>query len=263
MKAYLVQMDIAWRDKNANFQKVRDLLARLDLEAGGLIVLPEMFATGFDVEFGGLAEGKGHTLVETAKFLAELARWSGCFVQGSGITQDEERKRRNMVAVYAPSGEQLTGFTKLHPFSYGGEHKRFERGDGVVAYSAGECRVAPFICYDLRFPEVFRQAARQGVQTFTVAANWPRVRHSHWQVLLQARAIENQAYVLGVNRCGRDRYLDYAGGTVAFGPRGELLALAGEEETVLTVGLDMGAIAAWRAEFPVLNDIRAEFLGPL
>lgn len=263
MKAYLVQMDIVWRDKKANFRKVHDLLATQGVEPGGWVVLPEMFATGFDVEYGGLVEGTGLQLTETAAFLQDLAMQTGCVVQGSGITQGEGRKRRNVVVVYGPDGAYVQGYTKLHPFTYGGEHKRFESGSSIALYTAGDLRVSPFICYDLRFPEAFRHAMRAGAQVFTVVANWPRVRHDHWQALLRARAIENQAYVLGVNRCGRDQYLDYAGGSVAYDPRGRELTLAGESETVLTVDLNVNEVESWRAEFPVLGDAHSEFLGAL
>lgn len=261
MKAYLVQVDIAWRDKEANFAKVEQLLAQAQVAPGGLVVLPEMFATGFDVEFGELAEGEMGSLERTGEFLAQLARKTGCTVQGSGISRGQGRLRRNMAVTYGPDGTLLSSFTKLHPFTYGGEHKRFESGQQVACYTAGPFCVAPLICYDLRFPEAFRQAMHAGAQVFCVVANWPRVRRSHWLPLLQARAIENQAYVLGVNRCGRDKFLDYAGETVAFGPRGEQLALAGSDETVLTVDLDEATLVKWREEFPVLSDIHGEFLG--
>lgn len=261
MKAYLVQVDIAWRDKEANFAKVRALLASAGVGPGGLVVLPEMFATGFDVEFGDLAEGEMGNLERTGEFLAQLARETGCTVQGTGISRGQGRMRRNLAVAYAPDGTPLASFTKLHPFTYGGEHKRFESGKDVSCYTAGSFTVSPLICYDLRFPEAFRQAMHAGAQVFCVVANWPRVRQAHWLPLLQARAIENQAYVLGVNRCGSDKFLDYAGESVAFGPRGEQLALAGSNETVLTVDLDGAALQKWREEFPVLNDIHGEFLG--
>lgn len=261
MKAYLVQLDIAWRDKPANFAKVQRLLDGQEIAAGGLIVLPEMFATGFDVEYGGLAEGSGDRLEETGEFLSRLAMQTGCTVQGSGITQGQGRMRRNIAAVYGPDGQMLTCYTKMHPFTYGGEHKRFESGTEIVRYAAGGLQVCPFICYDLRFPEVFRHGVRQGAQVFGVVANWPRVRHAHWHALLKARAIENQAYVLGVNRCGRDQFLDYAGGTVAYDPRGEEIAVAGETECVLTVELDVVAVDSWRSEFPVLPDLQDKYLG--
>jgi len=260
MKAYLVQLDIAWRNKPANFQKVRDLLGK-SVEPGSLIVLPEMFATGFDVDHGTLVEGKPEQLAETADFLSSLARDLNSTVQGTGITPSPDGKRQNLVVAFGTSGKPLSTFQKLHPFTFGGEHKRFTAGTDIVAYPAGEFTVAPFICYDLRFPEVFRHATLRGANVFTVVANWPSPRHSHWLPLLQARAIENQCYVLGVNRAGRDKFLTYEGQSVCFNPKGEQLALAGAEECVLIFELDNESQQSWRKEFPVLQDIRRKWLG--
>jgi predicted amidohydrolase len=259
MKAYLIQLDIAWRNKPANFQRVRDLLS--GVEPGSLVVLPEMFATGFDVDHGNLVEGTPGQLAETAEFLADLARDLQCTVQGSGIAPSTEGKRQNLAVIFGPTGEQVASFQKLHPFTFGGEHKRFTAGSDLVLYEAGKFTISPFICYDLRFPEVFRHATLRGAQILTVVANWPSPRHAHWLPLLQARAIENQCYVLGVNRAGRDKFLSYQGQSVAFGPQGEQLALAGSEECVLTVELDIHSLQSWRQEFPVLQDIRRKWLG--
>ena len=262
MLAYLLQIDIEWRNKEANFQKVRKMIQFSGVRPGGLILLPEMFATGFDVEHGDLSEGEGFELDATAAFLADLALETGCIVQGSGITAGPSGKKLNIAVAYAPGGTRLAGYAKMHPFTAGGEHKRFEAGSGLSLYNLAEgLSVCPFICYDLRFPEVFRHGVRRGAEVFTVQANWPRARHAQWPVLLQARAIENQAYVLGVNRCGSDRFLDYAGGSVAFDPYGRELARAGEGECVLTVELDAVLVAKLRSDFPVLGDIRPEFLG--
>jgi predicted amidohydrolase len=260
MKAYLVQLDIVWRDKNANFEKVSQMLEGR-VEPGSLVVLPEMFATGFDVESAGIVEGESGMLAETGAFLAGLAQNLKSYVQGSGITPAEGGKRQNLVVAYDPQGQAIGTYQKLHPFTFGGEHKRFEAGRGGILYPLGEFQVAPFICYDLRFPEVFRHAALAGAKVITVAANWPSARHAHWLPLLQARAIENQCYVLGVNRVGKDKHLSYCGQSVAFGPRGEQLALADEEECVLEVDLNLDAVEAWRKEFPALQDVRKEFLG--
>ena len=260
MRAYLVQLDIAWRDKVANLERVRNLLLGRVLP-GSLVVLPEMFATGFDVEYGGLAEGSPGVLAETGAFLSRLAKELGCTVQGSGIAPSGDGKRQNLVCAYGPLGESLGAFQKLHPFTYGGEHKRFQAGEDILLYAAGPFQVSPFICYDLRFPEAFRHAVFLGAQVLTVPSNWPTPRHSHWLPLLQARAIENQAYVLGVNRAGADKFVGYSGQSVAFGPKGEQLALAGADEEVLEVELGLEPLLAWRAEFPVLADTKRRFLG--
>ncbi|HKG80277.1 MAG TPA: nitrilase-related carbon-nitrogen hydrolase, partial [Pyrinomonadaceae bacterium] len=123
-----------------------------------------------------------------------------------------------------------------------------------------EFTVSPFICYDLRFPEIFRAAVFQGAQLFVVIANWPASRVRHWITLLKARAIENQAYVMGVNRCGNDPKLSYSGHSMIIDPRGEVLADASEVEGVISAEIDAEALAQYRREFPFLNDIHHEYV---
>ena len=260
MKAYLVQFNILWRNKEANFIKVRQLLEGR-VEPGSLVVLPEMFATGFDVEEGNSVEGTPGKLAETGEFLSKLAQDLQITIQGSGITPAPNGKMQNVVAIYGPSGQCICTFQKLHPFTYGGEHKRFQAGDALQLYPVGPFLVSPLICYDLRFPEVFRHATLMGAQVLTVAANWPSARQVHWLPLLQARAIENQCYVLGVNRSGNDQFTSYGGQSVVFGPKGEQIALADAEECVLEAEIDLDILEKWRAKFPVLQDIQRRFLG--
>jgi len=123
--------------------------------------------------------------------------------------------------------------------------------------------VAPFVCYDLRFPEVFRIAAARGAQLLAVIANWPSAREAHWLTLLRARAIENQAYVAGVNRCGEDPRLRYTGRSVIIDPRGEVLADAGSDEAVITADIDLADLEEYRRSFPALADMRRELLPSL
>lgn len=261
MQVHILQMDIIWRDKTANFENLERMLGQVSLEKGDLILLPEMFATGFDVEFGGLAEGQKGELEETAHFLGKISRELGVFVQGTGISKGKNALRRNMVVVFDPKGNQLANFTKLHPFTYGGEHKRFEAGEGVVVWPWHKWKVAPFLCYDLRFPEAFRLAVRRGAEILVVPANWPSPRHSHWLALLQARAIENQAYVVGVNRCGRDKFLEYNGESVVYDPKGNEVLRAGALPGIFSFLPHREILEKWRREFPVLQDMREEFFG--
>jgi len=131
-----------------------------------------------------------------------------------------------------------------------------------VSFPWAGLRIAPFICYDLRFPEHFRSAAGEGADMFVVIANWPVARIHHWLTLLQARAIENQAAVVGVNRCGTDPRFTYNGRSVVVSPHGHIVADAGEREHIVTATIDPGEIRAWRREFPALADIRPVPSGP-
>ena len=129
-------------------------------------------------------------------------------------------------------------------------------GTELITVNVEGFRVSMFVCYDLRFPEDFRTGVRRGATLFIVVANWPASRERHWRVLLEARAVENQAYVVGVNRCGADPNVAYAGGSVVFDPRGGLVAEAADQACLLTAELDPGLLADYRAGFPALRDMR-------
>lgn len=261
-----IQLNIRWRDKQANFAQVSRFVAneaakKLDL-AGSLWILPEMFATGFDVGQDAMAEGHSGELEETAEFLSSLARKYGIWIQGSGVSLSEESSSRgpkmkmNLVQIYDPNGHNVLTYQKVHPFSYGGEDQRFTSGHGAKVFDWDGMTVCPVICYDLRFPELFRQGIGLGAQMFTVVANWPKQRQAHWAPLLRARAIENQAIVIGVNRCGRDQFHQYRGESLIFDHYGERLAVANHEEQLIQSELDLVALKTWRKEFSALEDMK-------
>jgi predicted amidohydrolase len=148
-------------------------------------------------------------------------------------------------------------YQKIHPFSFGDENQHYRPGDRVVTWDVEGLRITPFVCYDLRFPEPFRLAA-DDTDAFVVIANWPERRREHWRTLLRARAIENQAYVLGVNRVGEGGGLVYSGDSAAIDPLGRTLVEASEREAVLVADVEPGAVASWRSTFPALKDRRPE-----
>ncbi len=245
-----VQLDIAWEDKATNFRKVCDLLAGTPPQPGSLVVLPEMFACGFSMNLGVTRQTEKR---EDETFLRDLARETRSTVVGGLVNPDGERGRNESVA-YSPDGELLARYTKIHPFSGGGEDVGHVAGTDIVTFSWAGFTVAPFVCYDLRFPEIFRAAARRGAELFVVIALWPVKRQHHWLTLLQARAIENQAYVVGVNRTGTDPNFSYSGRSVVVDPHGVIIADAGEQERVLIASLDVESVRAWRRDFPALRD---------
>jgi predicted amidohydrolase len=247
------QFDPAWEDKRANFARAGALLRSAGLPRGAFVALPEMFATGFSMNAAGIAEGEGG---ETEAFLSGLARELGIHLVGGLVRAGRGGRGRNEAAAFGPDGRRAARYAKMHPFSYGGEDRHYEAGEDVAVFEVSGLRAALFICYDLRFPEAFRRAARRGADFFVVIANWPEVRQEHWRVLLEARAIENQAFVLGVNRTGRDPKHAYAGGSRLVDPRGRVLFEAGGGEGVFGAPIDPSAAAAWRAEFPALRDMR-------
>jgi len=247
-----IQLDIVWENKPANFAKVRDLLRAAAPAPGSLIVLPEMFATGFSMNTAALCEPQGG---ETEKFLCELAASTSSLVMAGLPALDSSGRARNEAWVFGPTGEALVRYAKIHPFTLGGESLRYEAGGEVMTFKHAGWTIAPFICYDLRFPELFRAAVARGAELLVVIANWPVKRIQHWVTLLQARAIENQAWVVGVNRCGTDPDFVYTGRTLVVDPHGIVIADANDREGVLSVALDRAVAVEWRRQFPALLDM--------
>jgi omega-amidase len=247
-----LQTDIIWEDQAANFKKVRSLLEKANPQPGSLVVLPEMFATGFSMDVSHIRSG-------TEEYMAATAREFGIYLLGGVTTAAKDGKGKNEAVVFDPQGREMARYCKLHPFSFAGENRYFVPGDSVVTFEWAGMKAAVFICYDLRFPEAFRKAVRKGVELFIVIANWPESRELHWTTLLRARAIENQAFVVGVNRCGKDPKHIYSGQSLIIDPRGQILAEAGKNEGFLQADLDPENVRTYRREFPALQDLRPEF----
>jgi predicted amidohydrolase len=246
-----IQLDSVWEDKPANFAKVRELLQDAAPSRNSLVVLPEMFATGFS---SNLSETLENEVGPTELFLQEIARSFGVTVVGGLVTAGAEGRGRNQALAIGPAGEILTRYTKMRPFSLGGEGRVHEAGTGPVVFDCGGMRVAPLICYDLRFPELAREAVRLGAEVLVYIAAWPIRRQHHWITLLQARAIENQAYVIGVNRCGADPQFTYSGRSMVIDPHGIVIADAGEQQRVLRASIEAQVLRDWRLQFPGLAD---------
>lgn len=251
MNIAVVQMDLVWHDRNANHQKAARLLQADPPVPGSLVILPEAFPVGFTMNVDEVADRNN----QTGQFLSELAGRYKITVVGGNIIKPDDRGR-NIAIVSGPQGQVLTTYEKIHPFSYAGEHRYYKAGEQVVWFDCMGATISPLICYDLRFPEVFRLAVRGGTEVFVVIANWPTSRVSHWLALLAARAIENQAYVIGCNRCGSDPHVTYPGRSVIVDPQGNVQADAGENEIVLRHQLDLEKLRAYRKSFPALQDIR-------
>jgi len=257
MRAIGVQLDIVGENKQANFEKIRGLLQRETVAPGSLIVLSEMFAAGFSLNVNAICEEEHG---ETWRFLRDMAQRFQSYVIGGIAVKASNGRGRNEAAVFDPSGSEGVRYRKLHPFSYMDEDKHYIPGQSIETFRCGEFIAAPFVCYDLRFPEIFRCAVRKQAELFIVIACWPQAREAHWKTLLKARAIENQAYVVGVNRCGKDPKHTYSGCSAIIDPRGEPLAEAGNGEKTISAELDYKALAHYRRDFPALRDMRPEFL---
>lgn len=253
MNVHLVQFDIAWEDRAANHAKARAMLEAAAPAPGSLIVLPEMAFSGFSFDVRRTAQSAAG---EDEAFLRELAARHDSTVVGGVVSPAADGRGANQSVAVSPEGGILARYTKLQPFAPGGESAPYPAGNEIVSFSWNGFRAAPFICYDLRFPEHFRSAVRLGAELFVVIASWPVKRHHHWLTLLQARAIENLAFVLGVNRCGTDPQFTYNGRSVVVSPHGHIIADAGEGERVLSARIDVREVREWREQFPALRDMR-------
>lgn len=260
MKIYGVQLDIHWEDKPANHRAVTALLEQAAPEAGGVVVLPEMFSTGFSMNVATIDDAETRSDFD---FLSNAARRFGVFIVGGLVTRARSGRALNQSVVFNPAGEEMARYSKLHPFAPGKEAQHYDAGTSITTCPIGPFVASPFICYDLRFPEAFRIATKHGATLLMVIANWPVARVEHWVTLLRARAIENQAYVVGVNRCGADPFLEYPGRSLIVDPRGEVLADGGAEECVISTEVDAAWVQQYRSELPFLRDMRNDLLRDL
>jgi predicted amidohydrolase len=257
MRVALLQMDLAWEDWKSNHAGAARLLKRAADDGASLALLPEMFATGFSMDGGKIAQPPGGP---SEQWLRGMARGLGLhLIAGLAETCDASGAPSplpcNNALWVTPEGD-VSRYTKLHPFSFAGEDAVYAKGAKVVTWTIDGLRVTPQVCYDLRFPEPFRLVA-EVTDLFAVVANWPERRRAHWRLLLQARAIENLCYVAGVNRVGEDgKGNRHMGDSSVTSPWGETLVSAAETETVLIADVDSAAVADARAKFPVLEDRR-------
>ncbi|MGY1724053.1 nitrilase-related carbon-nitrogen hydrolase [Blastococcus sp. SYSU DS0533] len=260
MRVAAVQHDIVWEDREANFARLSRQVARAAGAGAELVLLTETFSTGFSMT-PGIGEPEDGP---SAAFLAAQAAEHGVWVGGScpeiapgtgGEGGGDGELPYNSFVLAGPDGTTHR-YRKLHPFTHGGEHERFRAGDGPVTVTIGGLRITPFICYDLRFADVFWHAALE-TDLYVVVANWPAARRHHWQTLLQARAIENQAYVVGVNRVGTaGDGTEHTGDSRIVSPMGELLATAAGTETIVLADVDAAEVAATRDRLRFLADRR-------
>jgi len=251
MKIAAVQHDIAWEDPTATRASLVEPLARAADAGTTLALLTEMFATGFSMAAERISEPHdGPTTV----WMREQAHRTGMWIGGSIPTSRNGGRPQNVFTIVAPDG-RVHRYAKLHPFSYAKEDQLYDAGDQRMTLTIDGVRITPFVCYDLRFANAFWDMAGD-TDCYAVVANWPASRREHWMALLRARAIENQAYVVGVNRVGEGGGLDYCGDSRIIDPLGVELATAHSIEAVLVADIDAEHVASVRSRFPFLNDRR-------
>lgn len=251
VKVALCQTEIIWEDKQKNILHAEEMIIEASRNGAEIIFFPEMSFTGFSMDIVKTREFD----METVKKIGELALKYDVYI-GFGWVKASENKAENHYTVVDGSGNIALDYIKIHSFQYGGEGEQFIPGDQIYSFMINGFRFTPLICYDLRFPEVFRMKMEE-TDVYIVPANWPASRSEHWNTLLKARAIENQSYVLGINCVGVIGGLSYQGDTCAIDPNGNILGHISEKEEILYVEIEKEGLGI-RETFPVRRDRRSE-----
>jgi omega-amidase len=249
MNISIIQPDIAWEDKPLNFRNLSRVISPL-FNRTDLVILPEMFNTGFSMNPIEISESPDGETFVWMKAIAEKGNFALC---GSYIVK-ENLKFFNRLVFVSP-GKEVWHYDKRHLFSFGGEDKLFKAGKSRLLFSFRGVKICAYICYDLRFPVWSRN--REESDLIIYSASWPEVRQNVWTTLLKARAIENQCFVAGSNRTGTDgEGIRYAGDSMIIDPRGEVIASAGSTENCsVSHDISLTELSIFRKKFPVLKDM--------
>jgi len=256
IQAGLVQMDIAYGDPGRNRIKAEQLIGEAVRRGASLVVLPELWTTGGDLKRAAdLAEDWNG---ESVRLMRRLALEHRLYIVAGSFAELAPTGVYNTSFVVSPTGQVLTIYRKVHLFPLMGEDRCFQGGQSLTVADTGLARVGLSICYDVRFPEVYRCLAAAGARVITIAADFPRPREEHWVTLCRARAIENQVFVLAVNRVGSDPRNSFFGRTMAIDPWGEVILEADDQEQVLLAEIKLALVNEARGRIPVWEDRRPQ-----
>lgn len=252
MKIALAQTHIIWEDKTANEKRALEYVAQAVNLNAQAVFFPEMSLTGFSMNTKVTAEKDAVTIHNFCKVAAEnhIAIGIGWTKQGEGLAE-------NHYSIIDRQGNIISDYAKIHPFSYADEDKYFSSGDKITYFELGNYTWSNFICYDLRFPELF-QIASETAEVIVVPANWPQKRNEHWKCLLRARAIESQCYILAVNCVGQINGIEYSGNSCGISPNGEILDELEGNQGIVLVDLQEN-VKELRKSFPVKQDRKWNF----
>lgn len=254
MRIALGQLHMNWEDKDLNKIKCERFIQEASANCADFIVFPEMTLSGFSMNVEEIAERAEESA--TLFFFKKMSRIYDMTI-GFGYAEKTEGKARNKMIV-VQNGRIILDYTKLHPFSMGEEGQYFEGGTKLSAMTVGGVNFGAFVCYDLRFPEIFTASARF-VHAILVIANWPASRDDHWRALLKARAIETQCYIIGVNCVGEIDGIKYRGSSMILDPYGVQITPDMATEGIIIGDIDPYLVEEYRKDFPVLADRRPEF----
>jgi len=247
LKVTSIQSHLAWENVEANLGHFNEKIKSIKEETD-ILVLPEMFTTGFSME------SSKHADELHGKTLSHMRQWAGehdCLVMGSAMLKHEDKFYNRLLAVFPGGNFEI--YDKAHLFMIENEPPNYTRGNKKLILQFRGWRVRPLVCYDLRFPVWCRNKNDYDLLVFV--ANWPGSRSRIWKTLLMARAIENQCYVVGSNRIGKDGMkIEYTGDSLFVDPKGNVIEDMKEKDTVSTVSFSLNKLTSFREKFPVLKD---------
>jgi len=262
LRVALGEYDIGWHDPGTSLERARALVADAARAGARLVVLPEMATTGFTMDRGQATPLAGGHAAQLAAIAGDAGVWVIASVAatepgtlGAGGEGAGKTRAVNAALVIDPAGAVVAVYRKQKLFAFAGEHEHYSPGEAPVVVTIDGIRVAPLVCYDLRFPELFRAVARE-VDAFVLVANWPAARRLHWDTLSRARAIENQAYVVAVNRTGSGGNIVYDGGSMAWDPWGDQVPEAQTPAGIRLVTIDPARVEEIRGQYPFLRDLQ-------
>ncbi|WP_315264302.1 nitrilase-related carbon-nitrogen hydrolase [Tannerella forsythia] len=255
MKVALISLDQLWEDKKGNQKQVEDALMLIEDKGVSWAIFPEMTLTGFTMNINQCSENI--LCSPSIDFFSKQAVKHNIYLSFGMILKSETKATNNLITI-SPTGEVLANYIKIHPFSYAGENKYYDKGTKLCKTMVSDALVGFSICYDLRFPELF-QALSKSCKVIVNIANWPKNRRLHWETLIRARAIENQVFFIGVNRIGIDKNgLEYEKSSMVVDPKGDLVSEEPVKENISLFTIDSSFVDEYRFSFPVKEDRQVE-----
>ncbi|MEN2768244.1 carbon-nitrogen family hydrolase [Ornithinibacillus xuwenensis] len=252
----LIQMDISFGDPKANYEHLKELFTSFEHTKPDVVVLPELWTTGYDLtRLDEIADKDGHNSID---FLSNLALTYNTNIVGGSIAKNVNNQFSNTLLVVNQAGKLIKEYSKAHLFRLMNEEKHLIEGNENGSFTLAGQKSAGVICYDIRFPEWIRTHMLDETKILYVVAEWPKPRIDHWRALLISRAIENQCFVIACNRIGSDPNNQFGGHSIIIGPWGEIIAEAGEDETILQAKIDINQVDEVRNTIPIFKDRRPD-----
>ncbi|WP_341322256.1 carbon-nitrogen family hydrolase [Solibacillus sp. FSL H8-0523] len=258
MKIGCIQLNVGFGKVDENYKRAEKLIREAAAGGAKIIVLPEMWNTGYALEkLAELADENGE---RSKGFLSKLAKELAVHIVGGSVAVKREGEFFNTMYTYNKDGELVGEYSKVHLFRLMDEHLYLQAGNAMNRFNLDGLEAGGAICYDIRFPEWLRAQALDGAKVLFIPAQWPTPRIDHWKILLQARAIENQCFVIAVNRIAR-KVENFNGQSMVIGPWGEVLWTGAEDEELAIIDVDFSSVDEVRERIPVYEDRRPQLYG--